>query len=86
MPAPSDPSLRIPQFSVELIEMLDRNYPPKPPNPADTEREIWMKAGERRLVQRLLNLKNTPTEGLPNVLVDARYAKTAAASSGPGAT
>lgn len=27
--------------------------PEKCPNPADTEREIWMKAGERRLALKL---------------------------------
>lgn len=29
--------------------------PEKCPDPRDTEREIWMKAGERRLAIKLLN-------------------------------
>lgn len=48
----------IPPFSIDLIKMLDRIYPARPPNPAHSEREIWMAAGERRLVDRLLNLSN----------------------------
>jgi len=30
--------------------------PAKCPNPADPEREIWMKAGEHRLATKLQNL------------------------------
>ena len=37
----------------ELMEALERLYPARPPNPQDSEREIWMKAGERRLVEVL---------------------------------
>ena len=33
-----------------LIEWLDTLYPDRCPDPKHTEREIWMKAGERRLV------------------------------------
>jgi hypothetical protein len=35
-------------------ELLDEVFPPRPPNPEDGEREVWMKAGERRLVDWLL--------------------------------
>jgi hypothetical protein len=44
----------LPIDSYELVEELDRLYPEKSPNPLDSEREIWMKAGERRLVNNLL--------------------------------
>lgn len=47
----------------ELIEDLDKEYPERSPNPKDSEREIWMKAGERRLVNILiarLNYTNEP--------------------------
>lgn len=40
-------------MSGDFIKMLDAMYPPRPPDPKDTEREIWMKAGERRLVEVL---------------------------------
>lgn len=37
----------------DLLKALNNAYPPRPPDPRDTEREIWMKAGERRLVEAL---------------------------------
>lgn len=33
---------------------LDQQFPERCPDPKDTERELWMKAGERRLVRHLL--------------------------------
>lgn len=40
-------------MSEDFLKALDGMYPPRPPNPQDSEREIWMKAGERRLVEVL---------------------------------
>lgn len=37
----------------EALEALEALYPARPPDPRDSEREIWMKAGERRLVEVL---------------------------------
>lgn len=37
----------------EFLATLDQMYPHRCPDPQDTEREIWMKAGERRLVDVL---------------------------------
>ena len=37
-----------------LIHWLNTLYPEKCPNPDDTEREVWMKAGERRVVNTLI--------------------------------
>lgn len=47
--------------SPDLVAYLDTEYPAKAPNPLDPEREIWMKAGERRLVDRLLALRAEAT-------------------------
>ena len=47
----------LPVSAEELVEALDASYPEKSPDPLDSEREIWMKAGERRLVRHLLRLK-----------------------------
>lgn len=48
----------VPPIPADVIEWLDRLYPEKCADPKDTDREIWMKAGERRLVRRLkLDLK-----------------------------
>jgi hypothetical protein len=50
--------------SKELLEALDKLYPPRPPDPKDPEREIWMKAGERRLVEVLrAKLEEAEEEG-----------------------
>lgn len=37
----------------ELLEVLHQLFPEQCPNPADTDREIWMKAGERRAVTKM---------------------------------
>ncbi|TIQ65461.1 MAG: hypothetical protein E5X41_14985 [Mesorhizobium sp.] len=48
----------VPPIPADVIEWLDRLYPEKCADPKDADREIWMKAGERRLVRRLkLELK-----------------------------
>jgi hypothetical protein len=44
----------IPIYSTDLVKMLDQMYPPRPPNPQHSDKEIWMRAGERRLVERLI--------------------------------
>lgn len=45
---------KLPVFSVDLVAELDKDFPEASPDPAQTEREIWMKAGERRLVRMLV--------------------------------
>jgi len=42
-----------PLLSQELLDTLDALYPSRPPSLTDSEREIWAKAGERRLVDVL---------------------------------
>jgi hypothetical protein len=43
-----------PHIPKELIEELDNRFPERCPDPLWTDREIWIKAGERRLVKFLL--------------------------------
>ncbi|WP_150430206.1 hypothetical protein [Dechloromonas sp. CZR5] len=51
---PTDHPMRLGVLlSGELLDTLESLYPARPPDPKDTEREIWMKAGERRLVEVL---------------------------------
>lgn len=53
----------------ELVDALDSLYPAAPPNPADDDRMIWIKAGERRVVEHLLTLQRESTER-GNILED----------------
>ena len=49
-----DPDDRTPLIPREVAEWLDRKYPERSPDHRDSEREIWLKAGERRLVRHVL--------------------------------
>lgn len=54
--------------SLELLQELDALYPPRCPDPRDSEREVWMKAGERRMVDVLWAKFNEANENpLANV-------------------
>lgn len=55
-------------LSVDLINDLDKQYPSKCPDPNDSERMIWMKAGQRMLVDNLLSRIKVDNDGLPNIL------------------
>ena len=48
---------RLPTFSVDLITELDKEYPDRWPRLNESEREIWFKAGQRSVVDKLLALK-----------------------------
>jgi hypothetical protein len=49
---------RVPPLDRPTVEFALKCAPDRCPNPQDTEREIWMKAGEHRLAQRLQNILN----------------------------
>lgn len=53
---------KIPDFSKDLIDMLDREYPERCPRATDNEREIWMYSGTRNLINNLLYTLNPPDE------------------------
>lgn len=46
----------IPPLDRPTVDFALRLAPDRCPNPKDTEREIWMKAGERRLAVHLDNI------------------------------
>jgi hypothetical protein len=48
---------RLPELSVDLIAELDTLFPDRCPDLADSEREVWAKAGERRVISFLIDLK-----------------------------
>jgi len=44
----------IPASAEALIEELNQTYPRPLPDASDNERDIWMRVGQRRLVEALL--------------------------------
>jgi len=50
---------KLPALSADLIELLAKKYPDRCPDPEDSDRVIWMKAGQRKLVNELLASLNT---------------------------
>lgn len=56
----------LPPLSVDLLKHLEAHYPERCPNPSDTDREIWMKAGERRLLNYLIRLAKNAEEDSPH--------------------
>lgn len=60
---------QIPTYSVDLIKELDKLYPHRYPLLTDSEREIFYKAGQRSLIDKLLSIitEEDNTE-LPKVL------------------
>lgn len=48
--------LKLPMYSEDLIKMLNVLYPVKSANIKDSEREIFLKVGQREVVETLNNL------------------------------
>lgn len=59
---------QIVQHSPDLVDLLDALYPARAPSLTDSEREVWAKAGERRLVERLLILRAEALRDIPTLL------------------
>lgn len=57
----------IPFIDPLLLSALDRLFPQRCPDPKDPEREIWMKAGERRVVEFLMAVSRSQQEDILNV-------------------
>lgn len=52
----------IPVYSIDLINKLNETYPPRSPKMHMTDREIWFEAGQRALVEILLQHINENDE------------------------
>ena len=50
--------IQLPYTVNELIKTLDKVFPEKAPDLKDSERTVWHKAGQRSVVNWLLELKN----------------------------
>lgn len=60
---------QIPTYSIDLIKALDKLYPPRHPLLTDTDRDIWYKAGQRSLIDKLLSvIEEEVDKDLPKVL------------------
>lgn len=54
----------LPATADQVVELLNQRFPDRCPDPKDPEREVWMKAGERRVVQWLLELRRRRDDNL----------------------
>lgn len=50
-----------------LIDALDKTFPNQAPNPTDTDREVWMKAGQSHVVTFLKAWRKASLEKHPYV-------------------
>ena len=57
----------IPSFSYDFLEFLDSIYPDRCPNPSMSDRDIWIKVGQRSVVNYLKSIMDDQHE-LPKVL------------------
>lgn len=48
---------KIPLYSYDLINDLNKNYPEKCPDSRTPDRDIWIYSGKRELINQLLNHK-----------------------------
>lgn len=69
-PSQGPPMKALPLLTDDLLKELDLDYPDRCPDPNDAERELWMKAGARRLVNSLLARRAIAEDSpsLPSVL------------------
>ena len=44
---------KLPDLSKDLIDALGVRFPSRCPDPSDSEREIWIKVGQRKVVEFL---------------------------------
>ncbi len=57
--------VKVRAISQHLVDDLNALYPDRSPDPEDSDREVWMKAGERRVVRFLISQLNLQT-GVPS--------------------
>jgi hypothetical protein len=53
---------RLPSVTPELLTYLDKLFPERSADPSWTDREVWMRAGERRVVRKLIETFNDQTQ------------------------
>ena len=56
--------VQLPYTVEDLIDLLNKTFPERSPDLKDHERIIWYKAGQRNVVNWLLNLKKRNEENV----------------------
>lgn len=54
----------LPNTVTDLIDQLDNTIPEQCPDPAMSDREIWMYAGQRKLIRLLKRLREEAEDNL----------------------
>lgn len=54
----------LPATAEQLVALLDKTYPELSADPSWSDREVWMRAGERRLVRWLLRLRDEAADNI----------------------
>jgi hypothetical protein len=63
------PPIPAPPISADLVKWLDSLFPQRCADPADTDRTIWIKSGQRSVVDRIIHEMERQSKGpLPSVL------------------
>lgn len=55
---------RLPTYSADLIEALDKQYPLRNPDVNDTEKQIMYRAGQRSVVEMLKSKLKTAEDNI----------------------
>lgn len=55
---------KLPVIPQDLLEALDKQFPDRCPEPSWSEREIWMRVGERRVVRFLKRIFEQQNENV----------------------
>lgn len=54
----------LPKTFDKFIDLLDQSYPLRLPDPKQSDREIWIAVGERRVIENLRALQKERDEDL----------------------
>lgn len=57
----------LPNTVTDLIDQLDKTIPEKCPDPEMSDREIWLYAGQRKLIRLLKRLREEAEENIMEI-------------------
>jgi len=56
--------VKLPVISEDLLKALDKQFPERCPEPSWSDREVWMRVGERRVVRFLKRVFDQQNENV----------------------